>query len=251
MSFTGEHIWIIGASSGIGKALARELSAQGATLILSARREGELNALNQDLGGRHHVYALDVSDHAAMSAAATDIATRCGRLDRIIFMAALYRPADSENRDAEFAKKLVEVNLLGAIYTSYAALPIFEQQQSGQLVLCGSVAGYIGLPGGQPYSATKAAMINFAESLHAEVADYIDIKVINPGFVRTRITDKNRFPMPMRIEPEQAARAIARGLKKRAFEIHFPKGFTYLVKFLGSLPYWLAFKLTHRMKDNV
>lgn len=251
MAFTGEHIWIIGASSGIGEALARELAGQGATLILSARREEELQALNVELGGRHLVVPLDVSDSAAVTQAVASIARQVPTLNRVILLAAIYRPEMIEKLDPDFATQLVQVNLLGAIYTTYALLPLFEKQQSGQIVLCGSVAGYTGLPAGQPYSTTKAAIINFTESLYAEAPDYLDVKLINPGFVRTRITDKNSFPMPMRIEPEQAAKHIAKGLKSSGFEIHFPKAFTLLVKLLRLFPYPLALYLTRKMASKV
>ena len=247
MTFKNENIWIIGCSSGIGEALAHELSNQGATLILSARREEELNKINEELGGHHHVMPLDVSDSEAVNKTVQQLTLT---VDRVIFLAAIYRPNDVDKMDIEFAKKLVEVNFLGAIYTSYAVLPLFDKQKKGQLVLCGSVAGYTGLPGGQPYSATKAAIINLAESLYAEAADYVDIKLINSGFVRTRITDKNQFHMPMRIEPHQAALAIAKGLKQRGFEIHFPKGFTMAAKVLKLLPYSLSLFLTKKMKDK-
>lgn len=250
MTYAGEHVWIIGASSGIGEALAHELAAQGATLILSARREPELKLLCDQLGSQHQAKALDVSDAKQVQRVTDEIVAAGTRIDRVIFMAALYRPLDIAACDADFTQQLVEVNLLGAMYVTYALLPVFERQGGGQLALCGSVAGFTGLPGGQPYSATKAAIINFAESLHAEMGDMIDVKVINPGFVRTRITDKNNFHMPMRIEPEQAASIIARGLKRRAFEIHFPKGFTYLVKLLRWLPYPVSLYLTRQMREK-
>lgn len=250
MAFQGEHIWIIGASSGIGAALASELSNQGATLILSARRQEELETLNADLGGHHHVMPLDVANSNDIQEITKRIIDTIGRIDRVIFMAALYKPTSIDEMDIDFAKSLMDVNVVGAIATTYAVLPVFERQNSGQIVLCGSVAGYTGLPGGQPYSASKAAIINFAESLHAEVDEYINVKVINPGFVRTRITDKNTFPMPMRIEPEDAAKAIAKGLNKRAFEIHFPRAFTLIVKLLGLLPYGFKLWVTSKMKTH-
>ena len=250
MDFSGEHIWIIGASSGIGEALATELSNAGATLILSARREEELQIINASLGGNHVVMPLDVGDAEAIERTAHEISKTIPKLDRVIFLAAIYKPANINDRDVEFTQKLVEVNLTGAILTTYAVLPIFEAQSSGQIVLCGSVAAYTGLPGGQPYSATKAGIANFTESLYAEAPDYIDVKLISPGFVRTRITDKNNFAMPMRIEPEQAARAIAKGLKARAFAIHLPKAFTYAVKFLHFLPYPVTLWLTRKMRGK-
>lgn len=248
--FEGEHIWIIGASSGIGEALARELAAGGATLVLSARREEELIRLQGELGAQHLVYALDVSNHAQVVAAAQNIAENVPILNRVIFMAATYRPNDIDKMDADFAKIQVDINVMGAIYCAFSVLPIFDQQQSGQLVLCGSMAGYIGLPGGQPYCATKAAVNSFAESLYAEANDYVDIKLICPGFVRTRITDKNNFPMPMLLEPAQAAKAIAKGIKGRAFEIHFPKAFTCMMKCLRLLPYFLSLKITRAMRGR-
>jgi short-subunit dehydrogenase len=250
MPFSTEHIWIIGASSGIGASLSKELASQGATLILSARNKNELETLNQTLGGTHHVYPLDIASNDEVKKAANAISKKVKTIDRIILLAAIYKPADIEKMDMGFAKQLVEVNLLGAMYLTNAIMPIFTKQRAGQIVLCGSVAGYTGLPGGQPYSATKAAIINFAESLHAEAEDYIDVKLISPGFVRTPMTDKNPFPMPMRIEPEQAAKAIARGLQKRGFEIHFPKRFTLLVKFLRLFPYSLALFITRNMRSK-
>ena len=250
MSFQDEHIWIIGASSGIGEALARELAARGATLILSARREEELQTLNSELGGQHLVYPLDVANNDQVTAAAQYISDTIERLDRVIVMAAVYRPNDINKMDIAFAKKQVDANVMGTIHCSFAVLPIFDTQQSGQLVLCGSVAGYMGLPGGQPYCATKAAVNNFAEGLYAEVPDYVDIKLICPGFVRTRMTDKNNFHMPMRIEPDRAAKAITKGLKQRGFEIHFPKAFTLMMKFLRILPYSIALKITRSMSGK-
>ncbi len=250
MSFSGENIWIIGASSGIGAALARVLSAQGATLILSARSKDALESLRKELGRQHHIYPLDVANYSDIESAINYITKTVKKLDRVIFMAAIYNPANIENMDVAFTKQLLEVNVLGAFHVAKATLPILQKQSEGQLALCASVAGYVGLPGGQPYSASKAALINFAESLYAEVPKNIDIKVINPGFVRTPMTDKNNFSMPMRVEPEVAAIYIADGLRSKAFEIHFPKKFTIFLKFLSILPYGIKLFLTSKMKNK-
>ncbi len=233
----GKIIWIIGASSGIGRALAVELANQGAKLVLSARSADKLNALNQQLGGGHQVIPLDVGDHKAL----TEAANRFSALDSVIFMSAIYEPTPIHKMNITDAHQLVNINLNGALNTIHATLPLLKQQAKGQLVLCGSVAGYCGLPNGQPYSATKAALINLAESLRTEEPE-LDIKLINPGFVRTDLTDKNKFNMPMMIEADQAAKIIAKGLLSNRFEIHFPKKFTYLVKLIANLPYWLYFK---------
>lgn len=240
-SYEGKHIWIIGASSGIGRALAFELAAQGAILVLSARSEDKLQALRQELGGAHIVLSLDVSDEEAVVKAAQSIT----HIDSVIFMAAIYEPAPLSKLQIKSVHKMVNINLNGAFNIVHAVLPIMKAQAEGQIVLCGSVAGYRGLPKGQPYSATKAAVINLAESLRAE-EPYLDIKVINPGFVRTPLTNKNDFKMPMMIEPEEAAKTIARELQTGCFEIHFPKRFTFLMKFLAVLPSFLYFKFVRR-----
>jgi short-subunit dehydrogenase len=240
----------VGASDGIGRALAAELSARGATLLLSARRVEELEKLNYELGGRHHLYPLDVSDAQKTIATAQSIRQFHPRLDRVIFMAAIYNPMPLGDEDINLTRQIIEVNLTGGFNLVHAVLPQFKAQRSGQIVLCGSVAGYTGLPSGQPYSATKAGILNLAESLYAELYGVVDVKVISPGFVRTRMTDKNSFPMPMRLEPPEAARAIAKRLKGRSFEIHFPRRFTYFVKLLELMPYCLKLPVTRRLNPK-
>lgn len=248
LSYTGQIVWIIGASSGIGCALARELSARGAVLALSARRQEELEALNAELGGHHHVFVLDVRNSATTVRTAQAIRAAFGRIDRIVFLAAVYVPMNTAALDIVATKGIVDINLSGAFNLVHAALPILRAQPvKGQLALCGSVAGYTGLPGGQPYSATKAAIINLAESLQAECGDVIDVKLISPGFVRTALTDKNSFTMPAMVEPEHAAKAIADGLLSSSFEIHFPKRFTCMLKLLRLLPYALSQRLTRKL----
>jgi short-subunit dehydrogenase len=247
--YQNQIVWIIGASSGIGSALARELSSRGAVLALSARRVDELEKLKSELGDRHKVFALDTTDAEKTLRTAQAVRAAFGRIDRVVFLAAAYAPMNLDALDIAVAKGVVDVNLTGAFNLVHAVLPILRTQETrGQLALCGSVAGYIGLPGGQPYSATKAAIINLAESLHAELKDSVDIKLISPGFVRTPLTDKNDFKMPMIIEAEQAAQEIAEGLLSRRFEIHFPRMFTTFLKLLRLLPYPLSLLLTRKIK---
>lgn len=244
MTYSSEVVWIIGASSGIGAALAKELAACGATLALSARRKEALASLKESLGEPHKLFALDVTDTEMVTRTAQAIRAAFGRIDRIVFLAAAYTPMKLTELDLTVTRQMIDTNLLGAFHVVEAVLPILKEQQKGQLALCGSVAGYTGLPGGQPYSATKAAIINLAESLRAELPKTIDVKLINPGFVRSELTDKNDFSMPMIISAEQAATAIAEGLQQHAFEIHFPKKFTLWLKLLRLLPYKLLFSIT-------
>ncbi|WP_417433628.1 SDR family NAD(P)-dependent oxidoreductase [Kiloniella sp.] len=242
-SFKGAHIWILGASSGIGLALARELSDAGAILALSSRRRPELNDINEALGGQHLVVPCDASIPASIEEASDRIEQSFPRIDSAIYMAGYYNPTKFEDIELEELRKTIDINLTGAFVFAHHVLKILRKQKAGQIVLCASVAGFRGLPNGQPYSATKAGMINMAESLRIENKNpAIDIKVINPGFVRTPMTDKNPFKMPMIIEPEDAAKAIAPGLQGNAFEIHFPKKFTYFLKLVRILPDWVYFK---------
>lgn len=248
MQYQGKTIWIIGASSGIGYELAKELHSRGANLVISARTETKLQTLKNDLNESVKVLQLDVIDHSAIEIAVQWFVNNNITIDSVIFMAATYSPARLDHLTPGDIDQQLRINLNAAFYVVHAVLPILKQQQTGQIALCASVAGYRGLPVGQPYSASKAALINLAESLKLECsASDIDVKLICPGFVRTPMTDKNSFDMPMIIEPQQAAKAIADGLLKKRFEIHFPKRFTLIMKLLRIMPdacyFWLAKRL--------
>lgn len=235
------RVWIIGASSGIGRALAVTLDKAGAQLVLSARREDALQELNAELGSRHQLLPLDVTNDAQLETACHSILPNC---DSVIFMAGTYEPMPLDKQQPEAVRQIIATNLTAAVQFVGFSYPLLKAARRGQLALCASVAGYCGLPNAQPYGATKAGLINLAESLRIEAAGTnVDIRLINPGFVTTPMTSKNPFTMPMIIPAQQAAEAIARGLAGSAFEIHFPRRFTYVVKLLGHLPYWLYFRL--------
>lgn len=239
-----ETIWIIGASDGIGAALARAWVGRGARVILSARSVDKLTALTESLGPEHIALPLDVANRESIEAAAEKIA-KIGPLDRIVHLAALYDPGKIADADPDRAAKIVTVNLTGSFHVAQIAPPLLRA--GGQLALCGSVAGYIGLPQGQIYSATKAGVINLAETLRAELAGRVDVRLICPGFVDTKMTQTNDFNMPAMVMPETAARAIIHGLNSRRFEVHFPRRLTYGIKLLSALPYWAALSLTRRL----
>lgn len=250
--FQNKTIWIIGASSGIGEALARELARRGARLVLSARSKDKLETLNSALGGGHIVQSFDAGDANAMQQAFEDIKGQITSLDSVLFMAAIYTPHDGKSKSIGLIEDMLRVNLGGAFNTVTTVQEFMEQQGHGQIILCGSVAGYRGLPLGQPYCASKAAIISLAESLKIELAPKnIDVKVICPGFVKTPLTDKNKFAMPMIITAEEAASAIAKGMQGRAFEIHFPKKFTLMMKLLRVIPYALYFALMRQVSKKV
>lgn len=247
--YTNQIVWIIGASSGIGLSLARELAQRGATLILSARSKESLEALESTLEKRHKVLPLDVRNADETLSAAQTIRDTFGRIDRVIYLAGAYVPMMMDNMPLTAVKEILDTNLMGAFNLVHAILPILKNQGfKSQLALCASVAGYIGLPGGQPYSATKAGLINLAESLYSECKNYSDIKLINPGFVRTPLTEKNTFEMPFIIDASLAAQKIANGLLTSSFEIHFPQKMSFLLKVVRLLPYMLSLRLTEHLK---
>lgn len=247
MKFKNETIWIIGASSGMGRELAIGLSRQGANLILSARNEEALAELNNTLGGNNQIFALDVADSEAMTTTITKVFTQNQTIDRIIFMAALYDPKSIKDIKKDFVPQLMQVNLIAPINLAIDAMPYLEKQTKSQIVFCCSVAGYTGLPIGQPYSSSKAGLINFVESLYAESPKNVDIKIINPGFVKTPMTDMNRFKMPMIMSPQAAADRIIDGLNSNRFEIYFPTFFVLITKFLRILPYKIKLFLTQKI----
>ena len=254
MSTEPKYSWIIGASAGIGAALATSLTERGETLCLSARSKDGLNQVKGALSNNkdHLVLPFDVSSQEELRNAFETLKDQWPRIDRIIFMAGIYTPTKIEEIDLEEMTKLMQINLFSVFYLLDTVLPYMKEQSTkgshGQIAICGSVAGYAGLPNSQPYGASKAGLMNLVESLRSEVGDVIDIKLISAGFVKTRLTDKNDFDMPMRISAEEAGEIIVKGLNRRGFEIHFPKGFTYMMKILAMLPYELFFKL---MKNRV
>jgi len=215
----------------------------GAELALSARSEGGLKELALEVGQRCLVLPLDVSDEISIGEAFDQLREKWGRVDRIIYLSAVYVPMSLDRLDSKEVSRLIDINVKGVFYLLAQVLPFLLEQDKAQIVLYASSAGYLGLPGGQPYSASKSAMISLAESLRAELPKRVDVKVINSGFVDTALTKKNDFDMPMIMSAQQAAQNIAKSILKSGFEIHFPKRFTYLLKILRLCPYWLYFFL--------
>lgn len=248
--YSGERIWIIGASSGIGKALALEFAARGANVIASARNQESLQALSSQSECIESM-PLDVAEEGALASAVERLKGVRSFPDRILFVAAFYQPSSIDRIESADLHATIRVNLWAVIELARLVMPQFYAQGTGQIALVASVAGYRGLPKGQPYSATKAALINFAESLHLEAKPKgVDVKLINPGFVETPMTDKNNFSMPSLISTEEAAIHVTEGLLARGFEIHFPKRFTRKLKLLRLLPYKIFFKLAENLKPN-
>ena len=231
--------WIVGASTGIGAALAEALAARGARVALSARRREPLDEMAGRLGkGRALVLPLDITEAPALEKAAASMAKAWGGIDLVVLMAGEYRPMRAWELDVKAARSMVEVNLMGPLNALAAVVPRLLAQGGGTIALVSSVAGYRGLPKSLVYGPTKAAIINLAEALYLDLQPKgIGVCVVNPGFVRTPMTARNEFRMPALIEPDEAAREIVAGLEAGEFEIHFPKRFTRFLKLLRVLPY--------------
>lgn len=245
-----QHTWIIGASSGIGAALAKSLAQRGEVVALSSRNTNALNQLREQMTGQQHkVLALDVRDPAELAAAFDTLVQDWPRIDRIVYMAGIYEPMRLDALDVLQVEEIMGVNLLGAFNLISVALPnLLEAGGRPQLAFCASVAGYRGLPNAQPYGASKAGLINLVESLKVEQGERLDVRLISPGFVATRLTEKNSFDMPFRLTPAQAGERIAKGLQGSGFELHFPRRFTWMMKALACLPYRLYWPLARRAR---
>lgn len=230
----GRRVWVIGASSGIGAALARELVTRGAQVAISARR---LDRLEAESRGDMVCAPADVTDLPGLRRAARTVNAALGPVDTAIVAAGYWKRADARDWDTEEFARHVEVNLLGLSNCIAVTLPDMLRRGSGHLLGVSSVSGYRGIPGAEYYGATKAAATNLLEGLRAAVAGLgVHVTTISPGFVRTPMTDVNDFPMPFLIEADEAARIVADGMERGRNEIVFPLPMAVAMKAARVLP---------------
>lgn len=243
----GRVAWIVGASTGIGRATAARLHAAGATVVVSARSREALDRFVVAHPGSHAV-ALDVTERASLAEAAREVLARCGRVDLAMYCAAHYRELEAGRFDLEQMLLHLRVNYVGALHLLDALLPALIAQRGGHVSLVASVAGYRGLPRALGYGPTKAALQHLADALFLDLRPRgIGISVVNPGFVATPLTADNGFEMPALQTPEQAAEHILRGWRKGRYEIDFPKRFTLWMRCLRMLPNPLYFAAVRRV----
>jgi NADP-dependent 3-hydroxy acid dehydrogenase YdfG len=243
--WTGRRVWLIGASTGIGRATAELLYAKGAKVIVSARNAEALSAFAAQYPGLQAL-VLDATDEAAVQAAARQLLA-LGPLDLMMYCAGTYAAQRAQDMQLHDIAHHVQVNYMGAIYSIAAVLPSMLAAKHGHISLVSSVAGFRGLPKSLAYGPTKAALINLAETLYIDLHDEgLGVSVVNPGFVQTPLTAQNTFHMPALISPAQAAIEIVAHWEKGRFEIHFPKRFTRWMKLLRILPYTAYFKAVSR-----
>ena len=243
----GKRVWLLGASSGIGAALGQALLARGARVALSARNSDRLRFVANGAGMALQL-PCDAADDASLRGAWDGVQAAWGGVDVAIYVAGDYVPMSAWDLDVAVAKRMIDVNFTGAVSFASCVVPQLLSQGQGQIGFVASVAGYRGLPKSLIYGPTKAALINFAEALYFDLAPQgIGVRVINPGFVATPLTAQNDFAMPALLTPEHAAEETIAGFAGGAFEIHFPKRFTWVMKLLAHMPYRLYFPLIKRL----
>ena len=248
----GKTVWVVGASTGIGRATASLLHARGARVVVSARKAVALNTFVSQHPGAIAL-PLDATDPQAVEVAARTVLA-LGRLDGMVYFAGHYNEMRSDAMDLEDMLRHLQINYVGALRVLDAVLPSMLANGAGGsgsgsfISLVGSVAGYGGLPKSLAYGPTKAALINLAQTLYLDLhPKNMNVSLINPGFVETPLTAQNQFKMPALISPEMAAEEILAGWARGDFEIHFPKRFTFLMKALQLLPYPLYFYCVRRI----
>jgi len=240
-------IWITGASSGIGKALAIKFSKEGWHVAISARREKLLEEIAKS-NNNVYPFSLDVTDSEKCKSVFENIKKKIGDVNISVFCTGIHDPKSEKKLNIEKIRKIMEVNFFGTVNSINSVYEYYKEKKSGQISIVSSVAAYRGLPAAGAYCASKSALSSFAESLFFDLKRFnVRVSLVSPGFIKTPMTDQNDFPMPMIKSPEFAAEQMFKGLtQKKAFEIHFPVAFTSMMKVLKIIPNGLYFKVVEK-----
>ncbi|MFY9244907.1 MAG: SDR family NAD(P)-dependent oxidoreductase [Roseicyclus sp.] len=238
--FKGKRYWLVGASEGLGRALAVKLSQAGAEVILSARSTERLDALAAELPGPAQVVAMDIADRDSVAQAWGAL----GQIDGMVFLAGVYWPQSAKAWNGPEVEAMFDINLTGAARVLAHVVPDFVARDAGHIVLTGSLSGFRGLPGAIGYAASKAGLYSLAESLDGDLKDTsVDVQLVNPGFIRTRLTDKNDFTMPFIMDPEPAAQIFFDNMQRGGFARHFPTLFSLVFRLSAFMPHALYRRL--------
>jgi short-subunit dehydrogenase len=236
----GKRYWLVGASEGLGREVAFCLSRAGAEVIVSARSEDRLKELVAELPGKASYIAVDVADRAAVEAAAKE----AGDIDGVVYLAGVYWPMKAQEWDNEKADMMGEVNFLGASRVVGSVIKDMVAKEAGHIVLVGSLSGFRGLPGAIGYSASKAGLMSLAESMQADLrTSPIEVQLINPGFIKTRLTDKNDFTMPFIMSAPDAAKEVFEHMNTDTFKKSFPMVFSWVFRLSQFMPDWMYYRL--------
>ncbi|MDX8349966.1 SDR family NAD(P)-dependent oxidoreductase [Cognatiyoonia sp. IB215446] len=239
-NWQGKRYWLVGASEGLGREVAFMLNRAGAEVIVSARSEDRLKELVAELPGKASYITVDVADRAAVEKAAVE----AGELDGVVYLAGVYWPMKAQEWDNEKADMMGEVNFLGASRVVGSVIKDMIARSAGHIVLVGSLSGFRGLPGAIGYCSSKAGMMSLAESMQADLrTSPIEVQLINPGFIKTRLTDKNDFNMPFIMSPEDAAREVFDHMNTDSFKKSFPMMFSWVFRLSQFMPDWMYYRL--------
>ena len=242
-----KNIWITGASSGIGKAVAIKFANEGWQVAASARRESLLKDLSNQ-NSNIYPFPLDVKNENETKNIFQNIIEKFKTINISVFCTGIHDPDSEKKLSSEKIREIMETNFFGTLNCIMAVNTYFREKKSGHISIVSSVAGYRGLPAASGYCASKSALTSLAESLYFDFKRHnVRVSLVSPGFIKTPMTDKNKFPMPMIKSPEFAAEKMFIGLtKKNTFEIHFPIAFTMIMKLLKIMPNWLYFLLVKK-----
>ncbi|MEP5153039.1 SDR family NAD(P)-dependent oxidoreductase [Planktotalea sp.] len=238
IAFEGRTYWLIGASEGLGRELAKRLVQSGAHVILSARSAQRLTELADALGNATAL-PLDVTDSASVELAFKEV----GDIDGVIYNAGVYDPMRTQDWESDAALKMLDVNFTGAMRVLSHVAPQFAKAGRGDITLIGSLAGYRGLPAAIGYGASKAALISLAETMRFDLRKSgVTVRIINPGFIKTRLTNKNDFSMPQLMSADVAANHVMKAMERTRFRTDFPRPFSWLIRAADRLPDWLVYR---------
>ncbi|WP_296430075.1 SDR family NAD(P)-dependent oxidoreductase [Yoonia sp.] len=239
-NWQGKRYWLVGASEGLGREVAFCLSRAGAEVIVSARSDDRLKELVADLPGQASYVTVDVTDRTAVEAAAAQI----GDIDGVVYLAGVYWPMKAQEWDNEKADMMGEVNFLGASRVVGSVIKNMVAKNAGHIVLVGSLSGFRGLPGAIGYCSSKAGMMSLAESMQADLrTSPINVQLVNPGFIKTRLTEKNDFNMPFIMSPEDAAKEVFEHMNTEHFKKSFPMVFSWVFRLSQFMPDWMYYRL--------
>ena len=236
----GKRYWLVGASDGLGAALAQVMSRAGAEVILSARSLDKLRAVAATLPGKSQVQTVDIADDDSVSQAAKAV----GQIDGVVLLAGVYWPFGADQWNAQQAVAMADINFTGFMRVLGQVMPQFIDRDAGHVVITSSLTGFRGLPGSIGYTASKAATMSLAECMYADLRKTgVTVQVANPGFIKTQLTDKNDFKMPFIMEPEQAAQEMFDHMNSDGFKKSFPALFSLVFRASQFLPDWLYYRI--------
>ncbi len=239
-TWQGKRYWLIGASEGLGKALAQKISAAGAEVILSARSEDSLASAVADMPGKATYQTIDISDDDSVKAAAEAV----GEVDGLVLLAGVYWPFGADAWEADKAVAMADINFTGYMRVLGQVVPSMVDRDEGHIVITSSLTGFRGLPGSIGYTASKAATMSLAECMYADLRRTgVDVQVANPGFIKTRLTDKNDFNMPFLMQPDEAAAAMFDHMNTDHFKKSFPMLFSWVFRLSQFLPDWAYYRI--------